>query len=109
VGLVALWCLVERILRRRPGLPRRTTLAFVPLVALVIGLLPSPPAVGAASTTSFRIGGALFSVAATSADNAWAVGYTGSGPDSRTLLAHWNGRAWTQVTDPSPSSGGLDA
>jgi hypothetical protein len=29
--------------------------------------------------------------------------------DSRTLLAHWNGRAWTEVTDPSPLNGTLVA
>jgi hypothetical protein len=48
----------------------------------------------------------LESVAATSATNAWAVGYQyggGSNPSNRTLVEHWNGTAW-KVQD-SPSSG----
>ncbi|MGO9163645.1 MAG: hypothetical protein ACLP7J_23660 [Streptosporangiaceae bacterium] len=45
---------------------------------------PSSPAV---------FGGRLYGVAATSARNAWAVGLTGA----RTLIVHWNGRAWTKA------------
>ncbi len=48
-------------------------------------------------------------VAATSARNAWAVGWTGTGPDfggtSRTLIEHWNGTAWTRVHSPSNAPG----
>jgi hypothetical protein len=36
----------------------------------------------------------LFSVAATSATNAWAVGEYGTGNGKRTLALHWNGTAW---------------
>jgi serine/threonine-protein kinase len=39
-----------------------------------------------------------FGVAATSANDAWAVGSSGGGGD----ILHWNGTAWTQV--PSPAS-----
>jgi hypothetical protein len=42
----------------------------------------------------------LEGVAATSASNAWAVGSTGS---SRTVILHWNGRAWKRVPSPNPS------
>jgi hypothetical protein len=38
----------------------------------------------------------LFRVAATSASNAWAVGFTGAG----TLIVAWNGKKWAQVTSP---------
>jgi hypothetical protein len=42
----------------------------------------------------------LTAVAATSARNAWAVGYTrGSG---KTLIAHWDGAAWRRVPSPTP-------
>jgi hypothetical protein len=45
----------------------------------------------------------LFSVAATSATNAWAVGYFNdpSGP-GESLVLHWNGRAWLRVSSPNP-------
>jgi hypothetical protein len=36
----------------------------------------------------------LDGVAATSADNAWAVGYTGTEPNAKTLILHWNGKTW---------------
>jgi hypothetical protein len=39
-------------------------------------------------------------VAATSATNAWAVGFTGNS----TLVAHWNGTAWKQVPSPNPTN-----
>ena len=46
-------------------------------------------------------GGGLFSgVTATSADNAWAVGQTGSA-DQQTVIEHWNGKAWTRVPSPN--------
>ena len=43
---------------------------------------------------------ALTGVAATSAHNAWAVGFTGL--LDQTLILHWDGTAWTQVPSPSP-------
>jgi hypothetical protein len=45
----------------------------------------------------------LYSVAATSATNAWAVGYYGSSTGDHTLILHWDGTAWTQVPSPNPS------
>src|SRR5215469_1616553 len=51
--------------------------------------------------------GALNGVAATSADNAWAVGCTGHcfGPmaTTTTMIVHWNGTAWRQVASPNPA------
>jgi hypothetical protein len=51
----------------------------------------------------------LTSVAAVSASNVWAVGYTENrdGSNSRTLIVHWNGTAWTQVPSPSPAGSQL--
>ncbi len=52
--------------------------------------------------------GELSAITVVSATNAWAVGFTGelgSGKD-HTLILHWNGRAWRQVTNPGPVTGG---
>jgi hypothetical protein len=49
----------------------------------------------------------LQSVAVLSASNVWAVGnYTNSITDApfRTLIEHWNGKAWQQVPSPNPGS-----
>jgi hypothetical protein len=48
-------------------------------------------------------GNRLYSVSATSATNAWAVGYYDKGTVDRTLIEHWNGTAWT--VQPSPNTG----
>jgi hypothetical protein len=45
---------------------------------------------------------ALQGVTATSADNAWTVGWTQDSLE-KTLILHWNGATWTQV--PSPNLG----
>jgi hypothetical protein len=50
-------------------------------------------------------GGVFDGVAATSPCNAWAVGWTGlnsEGTGQRTLIEHWNGKAWTRVPSPNP-------
>jgi hypothetical protein len=53
----------------------------------------------------------LTAVTATSASDAWAVGYTRTG--FKTLIVHWNGARWTQVPSPTPGSSsqlfGVDA
>ncbi len=43
-------------------------------------------------------------VAATSAKNAWAVGYT---EDGFTFIVHWDGTAWRRVPSPSPGRGAV--
>jgi len=69
---------------------------------------PARSAAGVArpAVTSFTIYGGLYGVAATSAGNAWAVG---AGPGGKTLILHWNGTTWSQVTNPKPVPGALDA
>jgi hypothetical protein len=50
-------------------------------------------------------GAQLAGVAATSAFNAWAVGIWQPATGNRllrTLILHWNGRAWKQVPSPNP-------
>jgi hypothetical protein len=52
--------------------------------------------------------GELSAITVVSATDAWAVGVTGAigtGKD-HTLLLHWNGKAWSQVTSPAPVTGG---
>ena len=45
----------------------------------------------------------LFGVAATSASNAWAVGYEREGSKYQTLIEHWNGSSWQRVPSPNPA------
>jgi hypothetical protein len=49
--------------------------------------------------------GALYSVSATSAGNAWAVGYLASPDIDVPLIVHWNGKAWKRVVIPDGSTG----
>ena len=52
--------------------------------------------------------GELSAVTAVSAKSAWAVGYTGGigTGKNHSLLLHWNGSTWSQVTSPAPVTGG---
>jgi hypothetical protein len=55
-------------------------------------------------------GGEFASVAALSASNAWAVGYTGDErkfSGRQTLIEHWNGRTWTRVPTPNEGNSSL--
>lgn len=47
--------------------------------------------------------GQLDGVAALAADDVWAVGSSGQGAPSRTLIEHWDGSTWSIV--PSPNKG----
>ena len=51
-------------------------------------------------------GSGLTSVTAVSVNDAWAVGTSTGQPGSgfSTLIEHWDGKAWSQVTSPNPSS-----
>jgi hypothetical protein len=57
----------------------------------------------------------LRSVTATSASDAWAVGYycssncNESKEQEQTLILHWNGTAWSQVTSPNTFSDELES
>ena len=46
----------------------------------------------------------LFAVAAVSTSDIWAVGMYATSIGKATLVEHWNGGAWSQVTSPSPST-----
>jgi hypothetical protein len=56
----------------------------------------------------------LRGVAAASADDVWAVGYSnatrcGGGPQCQTVAMHWDGSTWTVVSTPDPPSTYLNA
>jgi hypothetical protein len=46
----------------------------------------------------------LTGVVALSANDVWAVGFTGSSIGVETLIEHWNGSTWSVVASPNPSS-----
>jgi hypothetical protein len=48
----------------------------------------------------------LTGVSAVSSSDVWAVGYDGDSNAGtfQTLILHWNGAAWSQVSSPNPSS-----
>lgn len=80
------------------------------LAAGTLFLIPETTA-GAAmpSASAAPAQGALFGVSATSATDAWAVGYRFGGQADRTLTLHWNGRSWRRVKSLSPGGVGQQA
>jgi hypothetical protein len=53
--------------------------------------------------------GQLSRVSVVSADDAWAVGWTGNGTTTfNALTEHWNGTAWTVVPVPASAGAGVD-
>ena len=53
-----------------------------------------------------RLNHHLAGLAATSAGNAWAVGFVGAINTDRPLMEHWNGKTWAMVSSPNPGSNG---
>jgi hypothetical protein len=55
-------------------------------------------------------GAQLFSVAAVSSSNAWAIGRYSpvAAYQYQTLIEHWDGHAWCQVPSPDPGGSGQD-
>jgi hypothetical protein len=58
--------------------------------------VPSPDPAGTGGDND------LFSVAATSPSDAWAVGEVFTGSQIATLIMRWNGRRWATVASPNP-------
>lgn len=102
---------------------RMRTAAAAVGAGLAVAVLAGASGAGAASgsgtsavahataiTTGYQVKGQLYGVAATSPRNAWAVGMRmSSGAVPMTLLLHWNGTKWTEVTSPKPVPGRLAA
>ena len=89
-------------------------LAVSPLVTMAFaGIIPAAPVSAAVSRpagqlASLSIPGALSAVAATSAGDAWAVGFAGSFSSMKPLIAHWNGTSWTRVSSPGATGSSLN-
>jgi len=62
-------------------------------------VVPSPDPSGATMNQE------LTGVSGSSAQDAWAVGFYYTGLD-KSMILHWNGTAWKQVTSPNPGSQG---
>jgi hypothetical protein len=95
---------------RTPQLATRSVrILAVPLLlaGVAAGAAAAVPAVARARSQDVPVSvpstGQLSGVAATSASNAWAVGYTGS-TSPKPLIEHWNGTAWTRVPSPGGAS-----
>jgi hypothetical protein len=93
---------------RMPRLALKTVTILTLPLALAWAVTGLDPAAATAQPTTAAPGaavtftGGLEGVAASSADNAWAVG---SDSSFTTQIAHWNGTAWTRVPSPSPGTG----
>src|SRR5947207_423331 len=86
-------------------------LLIVPLV-LAGGLTGVASAASAASCENWTgvpppspgsTGNVLDGVALVSACDAWAVGFGSGGGSNQTLILHWDGTSWQQVTSPNPA------
>jgi hypothetical protein len=81
---------------------RVSGIAVVVLLGLGAAVSGGPAAAGAGQaprgSTSYSVKGGLSAVAAVSAHDVWAVGYT----KKKTLIVHWNGTGWKRVASPSP-------
>jgi hypothetical protein len=84
-------------------------MAAIAATGISVGLagLAGGPAHAAArpAARQFSTPGGLTGVAATSAANAWAVGYAGRLFGSKVLLLHWNGAKWSRITGPAVLTG----
>ena len=84
-------------------------MAAIAATGISVGLagLAGGPAHAAARPAGrqYSTPGGLTGVAATSAANAWAVGYAGRLFGSKVLLLHWNGAKWSRITGPAVLTG----
>ena len=89
------------------GKLRTMVIATVAVMIASIAVLSTAPGARATETPAaseaafLTVSGRVLGVAATSAANAWAVGYTGylANGDAQMLIAHWNGRRWSLIPD----------
>jgi hypothetical protein len=83
----------------------RRWIAVVAVAMAVVagsGVAASAAVTPAAGCGGSLPGASLSGVAATSASNAWAVGYYPAGGVDQTLIEHWDGSVWCQVASPDP-------
>jgi len=87
----------------------KRTLLAITATCIFIGLasMHGAPALAARTSAAMddSMSGGLLGVAATTANNAWAVGYTGQPFSGKVLMLHWNGKSWSRVTRPGVLNG----
>ena len=83
---------------------RAVVAAVVALAGLGATALPAHAETGWNISFSSAPYSSLSDVTATGPDDAWAVGSTSGGGDSR-RLSHWNGAQWQELTPPPPPQG----
>jgi hypothetical protein len=89
---------------RAQTLPTRTVASTVASTAAATPACPGWQVVAAKAPSPHLDD--FFGVAVLSAKNVWAVGdYDAPNGDFRTLIEHWNGKAWAQVASPNPGPG----
>ena len=81
--------------------------AAMMLAVTLVGVTPGPSAAATPTRNPESVGlsaeaGLLYGVAATPGGDAWAVGYSGTNPDTKALTLYWNGSGWKPVPSPSP-------
>jgi hypothetical protein len=74
--------------------------------APIASAVARPNAAGSAAALSAH--GQLHGVVATSAHNAWAVGYAGTMIHPQALIVAWNGKTWKRVPSPAPAGSVLN-
>lgn len=91
---------------RTRGGPARLAVTVAGALSLTGALAAAPPASAATTpSASANFIGALSSVSAVSANDAWAAGTNGAG---ESMLLRWNGTSWAEVTIPRPGTPGLE-
>lgn len=80
-------------------------LASVAAGAAPAGAYTRPQSISLPAGTSYSTAGGLLGIAAIGDSSAWAVGYAGAAEAPKILMLHWNGSAWSRVTQPSVLNG----
>jgi hypothetical protein len=92
----------------RAWLTAGVSLISLAAIGAMGGTVPARATLSTAAVTSYRVAGALLGVAATSPDNAWAVGDNGGSiNDVAPIILRWNGAIWSRVTVSSVKHGEL--
>jgi hypothetical protein len=86
-----------------------TTGAACLAAGALIGTTGAAAPAGAIPARTAPVAGQLVGVSASSATNAWAVGFRFGGQVNRTLTEHWNGKSWTRVKSLNPGGVGHEA
>jgi hypothetical protein len=95
---------ISRLMRAAAGISLATAVAACGSAGYSQTVTNSPQS-GNLALPTFGFHGQLDSVAAASAGNAWAVGFSGTLQHPGTLMLHWDGQGWNRVTNPAVLDG----